>query len=116
MDGVELTVTILKESLGVPVGTEVPRNRPQRFIMVDLDGDESSPLLLRPRIALTCWGATDKDARGIALSALDALQEASEDHPYLSDASLETMSREEWSRSGQGRYLALINLTINVDE
>lgn len=116
MDGVELAVSILKDSLGVPVGTEVPRDRPKRFVLVDLDGDESSPFVLRPRIALTCWGATDKDARGIALSALDTLQEASEDHPYLSDASLETMSREEWSRSGQGRYLALINLTINVDE
>lgn len=116
MDGVELAVTILKESLEVKVGTEVPRNRPQRFIMVNLDGDESTPYLLRPRIALTCWGATDKDARGIALSALDALQEASEDHSYLSDADLETMSREEWSRNGQGRYLALISLTINVDE
>lgn len=116
MDGVELAVSLLKESLEVKVGTEVPRNRPQRFIMVDLDGDESTPYVLRPRIALTCWGASDKDARGIALSALDALQEASEDHPYLSDAALDTMSREEWSRNGQGRYLALINLTINTDE
>lgn len=116
MDGVELAVTILKDSLEVKVGTEVPRDRPRRFVLVNLDGDESAPFLLRPRIALTCWGTTDKDARGIALSALEALQVASEEHQYLSDAALETMSREEWSRNGQGRYLALISLTINIDE
>lgn len=116
MEGIELAVSILKESLDVPVGTEIPRDRPRRFVMVDLEGDQSTPYLLRPRIALTCWGATDKDARGIALSALEALQEAAEYHPYLFDVSLETMSREEWSRNGQGRYLALIDLTINTDE
>lgn len=116
MDGVELTVTILRESLEVPVGTEMPRDRPVRHIMVSLDGDESSPLLLRPRIGLTCWGTTDKDARGIALSAVDALQAAAEVHPYLFDAALETMSREEWNRNGPGRYMAIISLTINTDE
>ena len=116
MDAIELVVGILKDALNVPVSTEIPQERHQRFVMVALDGDQSTPFLLMPRIALTCWGETDRDAHGIALSAFEALRDASLDHPYLSAADLETMSREEWSRTGQSRYLALINLTINTDE
>lgn len=116
MDGVALAVEILKESLDVPVGTDMPRDRPQRFVLVDLEGDDSTPFLLSPRLALTCWGNNDRDAHSIALSAVEALQDAAEDHPYLFDVELETMSRDEWTRNGHGRYLAAVNLTINIDE
>lgn len=122
MDGVALAVEILKESLDIPVGTDMPRDndmpkgRPRRYVLVGLEADDSTPYLLRPRIALTCWGTTDRDAHRIAISAVEALQDAADDHPYLFDADLETMSREEWARNGHGRYLAVVNLTINTDE
>lgn len=116
MDAIELAVGILADALEAPVMTDIPMERPQRLVTVDLDGDESTEFILRPRLALTCWGTSDKDAHGLALSAVQALQEAAETHPYLSAASLDTMSREEWSRNGQGRYLALVTLTINTDE
>ena len=115
MDPVELAVGILKENLNAEVSTELPKDRPPRYVMVGLEGDESTPFLLRPRLALTCWGASDRDANQLAISALEALQDAALDHPYLSSCDLETMSREEWSRNGQSRYLAIIELTINVD-
>ena len=86
------------------------------MVLVDLSGDQSTLFLLMPRYDLTCWGSSDRDAHGIALSAVQALQEAALDHPYLSDCQLETMSREEWSRDGQGRYLAVVQLVINTDE
>lgn len=116
MDAIGLAVGILTDAIEAPVMTDIPRERPQRLVTVDLDGDESTEFLLRPRLALTCWGTSDMDARGLALSSVQALQEAALDHPYLSAASLDTMSREEWSRNGQGRYLALVTLTINTDE
>lgn len=116
MNAITLVKSILTESLAVPVSTDVPANRPDRLVTIDLEGDSSTFYVLRPRIALTCWGRSDRDAHGLALSAVQALQEAALDHPYLSDAALETLSREEWSRNGQGRYLALMSLTINVDD
>lgn len=116
MDATELVVSILAEALDVPVSTEVPATRPDRLVTVDLSGDQSDEFVLRPRYALTCWGASDKDAHGIALSAVQALQEAALDHPHLFAAQLETMSREEWSRTGQSRYLCEVDLTINTDE
>lgn len=116
MDCIGLVQGILADALDVQVSTEVPADRPGRLVVIDLEGDASDAFLLRPRIALTCWGTTDRDAHGLALSAVQALQEASETHPYLSSADMETISREEWSRTGQGRYLAIVELTINTDE
>ena len=115
MDPIQLAVEILKENVDAEVSTELPKYRPPRYVMVGLDGDESTPFLLRPRLALTCWGASDRDANQLAISAVEALRDAALDHPYLSSCDLETMSREEWSRNGQSRYLAIIELTINVD-
>lgn len=116
MDGIALAVSILKDALDMPVSTDIPSDRPKRYVLVDLDGDGSTPFLIRPRLALTCWGSSDRDAHSIAIAAVEALQDAAEDHPYLSDAELETMSREEWTRNGHGRYLALVSLTIDTDE
>ena len=115
MDPIGLAVDILKESLDAEVSTEMPKDRPSRYVMVGLDGDSSTEFLLRPRLALTCWGTSDRDANSLAISAIEALRDASLDHPYLSSCDLETLSREEWSRNGQSRYLAIITLTVNVD-
>ena len=120
MDATKLVLDILTESLAVPASTEMPRQRdhamPERYVLVDLSGYQSDGFVHRPRFDLTCWGTSDRDARGIALSAVQAIQEAAMDHPYLSACDLETLSREEWSRTGQGRYLAIIELAVNTDE
>lgn len=120
MDATQLVLDILGDALAVPVSTDMPREKdhamPTRYVLVDKSGDQSTPFLLRPRFDITCWGTSDRDAHGLALSAVQALQEASMDHPYLSDCQLETLSREEWSRNGQGRYLAVVDLIINSDE
>lgn len=116
MDVIKLVKDILTDALTVPVMTEIPQDRPTRLVVIGLEGDMSTEFLLIPRITLICWGSSDKDAHGIALSAVYALQDAAQDHPYLSDVALETMSREEWSRNGQPRYMASLTLTINTDE
>ena len=116
MDTTKLVVDILSEALDVPVSTDIPSGRPERLVLVDQSGDQSTPHLLMPRYDLTCWGLSDRDAKGVAMSALQALQEASLDHPYLSACQLETMSHEQWSRNGQGRYLVVVDLIINTDD
>lgn len=115
-DATPIVLEILRDAMAVPVVTDIGKNRPSRLVLVDLTGDQSDMFVLRPRYALTCWGESDKDAHGIALSAVQALQEAAEDHPFLSNCDLETMSREEWSKNGQSRYMAEVSLTINVDD
>lgn len=120
MDTTKLVLDVLSEALTVPVSTDMPATRdharPSRYVLVDLTGDQSDAFILRPRYDLTCWGTSDREARSIAISAVEALQEAAMDHPYLSSCDLETMSREEWDRNGHGRYLAVVQLVINTDD
>lgn len=113
LDATPIVLEILRDALAVDVTTDIPKDRPPRLVLVDLTGDQSDEFILRPRYALTCWGTSDKDAHGIAISAVEALQEAAIDHPLLSSCDLETMSREEWSRNGQSRYMAEVTLIIN---
>ena len=116
MDTVALVVGVLSDELDVPVSTEVPMTRPQRFALVSLDGDASDPFILRPRFTIMCWGSTDIDAHGIALSALHALADASQTHKYLSAVQLESLARDEWGRDGQARYALQVTCIINIDE
>ena len=121
MDTTKRVVEILTDALeGVPVSTEMPwqadSTRPDRYVTVDLAGDRSTPFLLRPRYALTVWGRTDMDAHSMALACVDALRGASEEDDYLSACQLETMSRDEWARNGQARYMVAVDLTFNTDE
>ena len=115
MDDIALVVGILQAAFPtVPISTEVPANRPARFINVALTADQSDMFLRRPTVSLTVWGQTDADAHGLALSALHALAEAAQTHGTLSSADLQTMSRDEWTSTGQARYLVEIDLTINI--
>lgn len=116
LDSTALCVSILSGAMDVPVSTDVTESRPTRFVLVDLSGYQYDGFIHDARYMLTCWGRSDKDAKGIALSAVQALQEAAETHPYLSACFLETMSREEWSKTGQSRYLVEVDLIINTDE
>lgn len=122
---IDIVHEILATALSVPVTTpaleaiptmgSIPQDRPARLVLVDLDGDASSEFLQRPRLALTCWGTTNREAHEIALSAVDALCEAAMDHDLLSAVELESISSEQWSRTGQGRYLVLLTAYINTD-
>lgn len=115
VDSVKLVIDVLAEALAVPVSSDMPAERPEQYVMVSLIGGSATPYLQSPRISLTCWGKNDFDAHGTAMSAVDALWDAAIDHPLLSNCSLESMSRDEWTRNGRSRYVATLELTINCD-
>ena len=114
MDDIALVVGILTDAMDVPVSTEVPASRPERFVMVALGSDQSDMFIHRPTFNLTVWGSSDKDAHGLAVSAMHALVDAAQTHPLLSHVSLESMARDEWTKDGHARYLVEVELTINV--
>lgn len=113
-DTTPLVIEILQDALDVPVTTDMPKNRPDRLVLVDLTGDQSTEFLLMPRYGLTCWGTSDKDAHTTAINAVQALWDAALEHPKLTGCDLETMSRDEWTANGSSRYLAEVALTINI--
>ncbi len=121
MDTTDLIVSVLAEALdGIPVSTELPftanmpQGRPQRAVTVALEADQSTEFLLQPTYSLTCWGNTDREAKGIALDCISALQAASETHEYLSACRLQSLARDGWGASAPPRYLAMVELTINT--
>lgn len=115
MDATPIVVGVLKDALPVPVSTEIPAQRPDRLVTVDLAGGSSDPFLNTPRYQLMCWGRSDMDAHGLALACADALWAAAEEHPLLSACQLVSMARDEWTATGQARYLVTVDLTINED-
>jgi hypothetical protein len=114
VDPVRLVMQILADALTVPVSSEIPPERQVRCVSVSLSGGDVTGLIMRPRLDLMCWGATDREAFSIAMAAVEALQEAALDHDLLSSCELESLSRDQWSRMGQSRYLAVVFLTINT--
>lgn len=116
IDTTEIVVGILSDALDVPVSTDVPMNRPDRLVMVALESSEDDAFLLRPTYSLTCWGASDMDAKGIAMSALHALAGAAADHDWLSNVEMDNLTRDEWSGTGQARYVLTARTVFNTDE
>lgn len=116
IDATELVVGILRESLDVPVSTEIPAQRPQRLVVVVQEGGPSTPFLSQPRYSLTCWGESDPDAKRMAQACVDALWDAALDHPYLSACTHVSTTRDEWTSTGQARYYVTVDLTVNTDE
>lgn len=115
MDTTEIVVGILADGVDAPVSTEVPLVRPNRAVIVALDNDMSDTFLMRPRYELMCWGSSDVDAHGLAISALHALTDAAETHPYLSAVSLDAMARDEWGKDGQARYVMTVDCVFNIE-
>lgn len=117
MDAIEMAGGILQDAFGdVPVSTEIPFNRPERFVAVAMEGGASDGFIATPYLGITCWGTDDHDAQTMAIYATDALRDASLDHPWLSAAQLESLTRDEWTATGQARYYARVRLTVNLDE
>ena len=114
MDDIAMVIEILADALDCHVSTEVPAKRPERLVMVAQTGDTSTTLLHTLEVSLTCWGKNDYDARNLALSASHALTDAALDHPLLSSAALQSITRDEWTTTGQARYLAIMDLVFNV--
>ena len=116
MNPIKLVRDLLADALDVPVSTEVPEQRPDRMVIVRLDGDKSDAFILRPSIGLLCVGATDLDAFNMSVDAVDALRAAAQTHPYLFSVQLNGKSGDRLDRSGDGVYYALLDLTINTDD
>lgn len=114
MDATAINVAILSEALEVPVCTQVPKDRPARMVCVERSGGSSEDCFDLPEITLLCWGATDAEASGIAITAAHALAEAAQTHDLLSSSELDSMSRDSWSATGEARYRAVLQQVINL--
>lgn len=116
-DAVQIVVDILNESLtNAAVCTEIPPEPPKKAtVMVSQTGGEIGEFIDRPIMTLLCWGGSDKEAYSFSTTVFHSLAEVADIHPLLSAVELVTMSRDEWSATGQSRYMLEVRLTINKE-
>lgn len=114
MNATAINVAILSDALDVPVTTQVPKDRPERMVCVSRSGGTMDEFFDRPEITLICWGSTDAEASGLAISAIHALSEAAQTHDLLSSSDLDSMSRDSWSATGEARYRVVLQQVINL--
>ncbi len=67
----------------------------------------------RPQVALVCWGSSDASAMALAMDCAAAVQRSVPGHPSLSQASVSSLSRDEFAPGGAARYRLLLDLVIN---
>lgn len=115
MDPSALCVDVLANALDrVKVSTEMPPMRPDgAYVQVSRTGGEDGMFVDRPIMTLMCWAKSDVEASALAASCVHALAAVAADHPYLSAAESISIGRDEWTATGQSRYMAQIRLTIN---
>ncbi|MDD7203185.1 MAG: hypothetical protein SOV20_08815 [Coriobacteriales bacterium] len=112
VDSVAIVVGILASALDVPVSTEIPEQRPDRFVLVGRDGGGGDEFVDKPRILTLCWGTSDSDVEAIASDVFDALSSAAETDEHLFSAECETKSGIYKQGSG-ARCRIVFDLVIN---
>lgn len=101
---------MLKERVGVPVVLEVPRDRPDEFVSVELLGGGSG-MFDQARLAVQSWARTRLRARQIASEVERAAADLDE-HPNLFGPSVDDTYRFPDPDSGQARYQTVVSIWV----
>lgn len=115
IDETQLCIDILKSALtDVEVSSELPFEHPcGSYVQVSRTGGDESEELATPIMTFICWGKSDVQAKALAADCVHAMADQAKIDPLLSDSRLITMSRDEWTATGQSRYMVQLKLTIN---
>lgn len=111
MDLMGRIVAHMSTALSVPVSTEVPENRPQRFVTLNRNGGSIDRFLEYQRITVDAWDVSDERAAALIGAAIDAAI----DMPYRI-ANVATVDAESAYRSdidGAHRWSAVISVLAN---
>lgn len=90
---------------GLPCATEVPPERPERFVTVYRDGGGRREHVDNPTITVQCWGTSDEDAYRLAVTVRDVMENMTFS-PYVSDVSCSSL-RVNNHTDGAHRYEAV---------
>lgn len=116
-DANEIVRQILVKGLNkVKVSTDLPPGKCRSpYVMVSRTGGADEDFVDRPIMTIMCWASSDKKAYSLAISCRDALNEAAEDHPLLTSVETISLSRDEWTTTGNARYMLEMQMTINKE-
>ena len=112
MDVERVAAQRLKEALKVPVYLEVPANRPEEFVTVELTGSSiDGGFVLHASLAVQSWAATRRRAAEIARAVVAAVPSIA-DEPNVFKAEGDGFYRWPDPDSGSPRYQTNVELAI----
>lgn len=95
----------IANATGLTCATEVPANRPDRFVTIYRDGGGRREHVDNPTITVQTWGASEADAYELALQVRDVMENMTFS-PYVSDVSCSSLRVNNHS-DGAHRYEAV---------
>lgn len=105
-DILSLLTSYLRDVTGVPVASEVPEERPARFVSVFRDGGARVDVRFdTPRITIWAWGESEADAYALVNQVRTAMAALPSIDPRVTSV-LETTTRINNHSSGHRRYEA----------
>ena len=112
MDVIAEIITYLKQTINVPVSSEVPATRPARFVTVGRVGGQDVELLSNPRVDIDAWGSSDLDASTIGEQVKAAIFALAHTSGLISDVSRSTYYRSDID--GYHRYTGTYEFIRNI--
>ena len=113
MDVIAEIITYLKQTLNVPVSSEVPATHPARFVTVGRIGGADVELLSTPRVDIDTWGTSDLDASTIGETVKNSMFELMHTSGLISDVYRSSYYRSDVD--GYHRYTGTYEITRNID-
>lgn len=112
MDVERVAAQMLKKALKVPVYLEVPEDRPDEFVTVELTGSSNEGgFVLLASLAVQSWAATRRRAAEIARAVASAVPSIA-DEPNVFKAECDGWYRWPDPDSGSPRYQTNVELAI----
>lgn len=116
MNAETLIVQYLSCRLDVPVSTDVPPERPARFVTVERTGGTETRFASRPMLAVQAWGGTRTECGNLAHRVRALLMQATS---LTEVADVQILSLSNYPDPGppaSTRYQVVCQLTIQTSE
>lgn len=114
MDAERLLVLYLNErGVGATAYYDVPRTRPESFVVVERTGGGRSDIVVeRPTLDVQCWARSRESAASLASDVTAALSAMPRSVPECFHASVASTFRDRDLESGTPRYHIVCQLTL----
>ena len=106
---------INSKGLGATAYYDVPANRPESFVVVELSGGGESDIVVRtPLFDVQCWAPTRPSAARLASDVKGALASMPDELPDAFHVNVTSTYRDRDLDSGTPRYHLVCEITFNV--
>lgn len=67
-------IEYLSGKLEIPVYKDIPKDRPEKFVSVEITGGDCREFVANPQLAIQCWDTTEYNASELAIAVSSELE------------------------------------------